>query len=326
MNKILRFGTLLFASVVVFASCAKEETEGSDSIEKRILEAHIKTVYNNSIKPTSSGMYVINEVVGTGAPIKKVCGVFVRYSTLDLKHNYLSTTYDNIAKRLGGYSDTTYYGPKLIMMGYYTTIRGLEEGLINMKEGSKARLIIPSWLSDYNYSGSSRQNSATTIYDIEILKVVDSIPKFQEDTLKAFSKKYYKGIDTLSTGFYLKSQKAGIGDTLKVGASVSFWYVGKLLDGFVFDTNIEDTARKYKIYSSTKSYKALEATLTEISSSEGTIIKGMTKALLNMKHGEKAVTFFDSSWGYGSTQKSFGVYQPLFFQIEVVTDNNDDKD
>ncbi|MFA6335089.1 MAG: FKBP-type peptidyl-prolyl cis-trans isomerase [Bacteroidales bacterium] len=326
MNKLLRFCPLFLISLVVLVSCAKEETENSDSIEKRILDAHIKVVYDNSIQPTSSGLYIIKEVEGTGAPVTANSGIFVRYSTLDLKHNYLSTTYDNLAKTLGGYSDTTYYGPRLFVMGNYSMIRGLEEGLLNMKEGSKTRLIVPSWLSDYNYSGSTKLNSSTTIYDIEILKIVDDVSQFQIDSLEAYSAKYYGDVDSLSNGYYFKSLSEGIGDTLAVGDVISYWYVGKLLDGFVFDTNIEDTARKYKIYDASKSYVALEQTLQDPDNNDGTVINGMAKTLLNMKHGGKAVTFFHSGWGYGSTQMAFGIYQPLFFYVEVVTDNDDDTD
>lgn len=328
MNKLLRLGPVLFASIAVMISCSKEVSVSADSIEKRILDAHIKVVYNNSIQPTSSGLYIINETVGTGAPVQKTCGVFVRYSTLDLRHNYLSTSYDTVAKRVGGFADSTYYGPQLFEMGNYTMIRGLEEALIKLREGSKVRLIIPSWLSDYDYQGSSRLYGSTMIYDIEVLKVIDSVAQFEIDTLEAFSAKHYGGVDSLSKGFYFKSLSAGIGDTLKVGDNISYWYVGKLLDGFVFDTNIEDTARKYHIYNPNRSggYTAREYTLVDLATENGTDIKGIAKTIVNMKHGGKAVSFFSSDWGYGSTQMAFGIYQPLFFYVEVVTDNKDDTD
>lgn len=326
MNRFLRSGTVLFASIAVLISCSKEITESSDSVEKRVLDAYIKVVYNNSIQPTSSGMYIFTQTAGNGDPVKKTGGVFVRYSTLDLKNNYISTTYDNIAKIAGGYADSIYYGPVLFEMGNYTLIRGLEEALLELREGSKARLIIPSWLSDYNYQGSSRVNATTTIYDIEILKVVDSIALYEIDTLEAFSAKHFGGLDSLSKGFYFKSLDPGIGDTLKAGDNISYWYVGRLLDGFVFDTNIEDTARKYNIYSSSRSYTALSVTMQEEGSTENTVINGMAKTLLNMKHGGKAVSFFSSDWGYGSTPRSFGKYQPMHFYVEVVTDNSDDVD
>ncbi|MDD4491555.1 MAG: FKBP-type peptidyl-prolyl cis-trans isomerase, partial [Bacteroidales bacterium] len=96
-------------------------------------------------------------------------------------------------------------------------------------------------------------------------------------------------------------------------------YVGKLLDGFVFDTNIEDTARKYNIYDATKKYAPLDLTAhIETETGDGKVIRGMARSILKMKYGEKAITFFSSDYGYGSTEQSFGVYQPLFFYIEVL--------
>lgn len=326
MNIFFRLGPLFIASVLVLISCSKEVAEGTDSVEKRVLEAHVKVVYNNTIQPTASGLYIINKKVGTGALVNKTGGVFVRYSTLDLKNNYISTTLDSVAKVVGGYSDSTYYGPVLFEMGNYTLIRGLEEALVKLREGSKVRLLIPSWLSDYDYQGSSRINSATRLYDIEVLKVIDSVAKFEIDSLKAFSAKHYGGIDTLSRAYYYKSLYAGIGDTLKSGDNIYYWYVGRLLDGFVFDTNIEDTARKYNIYNRSRSggYSAMQYTLQDAASADGSVIKGLGKTFVNMKHGGKAITFFSSEWGYSGTQMSFGKYQPLLFYIEVVTDNKED--
>jgi FKBP-type peptidyl-prolyl cis-trans isomerase len=227
---------------------------------------------------------------------------------------------------VGGYADSLYYGPVLFEMGNYTMIRGLEEALITLKEGSKVRLLIPSWLSDYGYQGSTRASGTTSVYDIEILKVIDSVATFEIDTLEAYSAKYYNGLDSLSKGYYIKTLNEGIGDTLAVGDNISYWYVGRLLDGFVFDTNIEDTARKYKIYNPYRSggYAAMSVTLQEPESAERTVIPGIAKTFLNMKHGEKVVTFFSSQWGYGSTQMSFGKYQPLVFEVQVVTDGDDD--
>ena len=55
--------------------------------------------------------------------------------------------------------------------------------------------------------------------------------------------------------------------------------------------------------------------------SGNSVIKGVAKTFLNMKYGEKAVSFFSSEYGYGSQEKNFGVFQPLFFEIYVVKKN-----
>jgi len=330
MNKLLRLNFVLITLASLSVSCAKEISESSEDVEKRYLESHVKVMYNDTLEKTTSGIYIISMVQGTGLAVDDTSGVYVRYSTMDLKKNYLSTNNDSIAKIIGTYADSTYFGPKLFQLGDYSLIKGIEETLLKMREGGRIKVIIPTWLSNYNYTGSSYTLSTPTIYDIEVLKVVRSVAQFQIDTLEAYSKKHYRGIDSIVNGFYCKKLEEGIGDTLKVDEYVSFWYVARLLDGFVVDTNIEDTARKYRIYNSNRSdgYAAMTHTITDpkTSSSSGTLIRGMDKALLNMKHGGISVAFFNSDWGYGSSAKSFGRYQPLVYWIKVVSDGKDDID
>ncbi len=318
MNRIYNYLTLTLLGTLALASCAKEVVESDEDIEKKVLDAYIKVVYNDAIQPTSSGIYIIKERQGDGAGVEEDCGVYVRYSIRDLKDNYSTTTYADVAKQLGSYADSTYYGPVLWEVGYYTIVTGVEEALMKCREGDKIKVILPSWMSTFGYSGSSKQHSSTVIYEIEVLRVVKDLKEYLTDTLASFNNKYYGvNMDTTSSDFYFKTLNHGEGDTLKIGESVNIWYVGKLLDGYVFDTNIEDTARKYRIYSSSNSYTALSHTLTDTTSSESSLVDGFEISLWRMSHGGEAVTFFSPSLGYGSTSKSFGLYQPLFFYIKV---------
>ncbi len=327
MNKFLKFCLFACSAGFVFSSCAKEVEESADSIEQRVIEAYVKVNYNNTITPTSSGLYIVPLRTGSGASVKSLTGVYVRYTARDLKDNYLSTTVEDIAKQIGSYSASTYYGPSLFEIGYSSVMKGLEEALLTMREGGKVRVILPSWLSEYDFQGSSRTHSTTTIYEIEVLRVIDKLETFITDTLMGYSRKYYDNMAEDSEGYYYKSIEDGIGKVLKENDNIKYWYVGKLLDGFVFDTNIEDTARKYGIYSSSNSYNALDYTVqNEDYTGEGSVVKGMAKTFLKMKHGGEAVTFFSPELGYGSQTKSFGKYQPLFFHVWVVTDNDNDED
>ncbi len=325
MNKLFKSSLWLLSFTFVLISCAKEETESNNDLEKRYIESHVKVIYKDTLTKTESGLYIINLKEGNGNAITDTSGVYVRYSVMDFKNNYTKSTYASVAKIMGTYADSVYFGPQLFQMGDYSLMRGVEEALKMVKEGGRIRFIIPTWLSDYNYTGSSYGLATPAVYDIEVVRVVPSISKFEIDTLEAYSEKYHGGIDSLSYGFYHKSLEAGIGDTLGVDEYISFWYVARLLDGFVVDTNIEDTARKYRIYSSSRSYSALGHTVVDPdTSSESDLIRGIDKALLNMKHGGVSIAFFSSDWGYGSKTKSFGRYQPMFYWIKVVTDNDDD--
>lgn len=68
--------------------------------------------------------------------------------------------------------DSRKEGPKEIKMGYADVVSGLEEALLLMREGDKAKIIIPSHLA-YGWLGDSEKipTRAILIYDVEILKV-----------------------------------------------------------------------------------------------------------------------------------------------------------
>ncbi|MEE6492403.1 hypothetical protein FKM82_016571, partial [Ascaphus truei] len=74
----------------------------------------------------------------------------------------------------------------------------------------------------------------------------------------------------------------------KKGDTVHCWYTGSLVDGTVFDSNIQTSAKKKK---ATKplSFKV----------GLGKVIRGWDEALLTMTKGEKAKLEIESDWAYG---------------------------
>jgi FKBP-type peptidyl-prolyl cis-trans isomerase len=246
----------------------------------------------------------------------------------DLKGNIATSQYNEsrVAKQLGAFADSVYYGPKLWGVGRYALTSGVEEALCMMKEGEKIRVLLPSWLSIVN--SDVRQYSTTIMLDIELLHVAPDIQQFETDTLRNFSQRYYGGMDTLKTNWYYTDLNTGdasdsvanIGDTLKIR------YIGYLLDGFVFDTNIADSASYHKIYSNSKTYSIFSVVYQEATDTDGStgiegtmsVVDGFKHALLRMKPGGEAITFFSSDYGYkaaGSGQ--IPAYAPLRFYIKL---------
>lgn len=323
----MNFGTnvkvaLLFAAtMMLFASCAKEPKEEDDAVERRVLAAHITAVYKDTLQQLPSGCFVMTKKKGIGKLVEANSSFFVKYSRMNLKNEYDQTNIEEIAKNVGGFAYTNYYGPTLYEVGNYTMIKGMEEAFLGKREGAQFRLIIPSWASYMAYEGSDKQQATTFVYDFEIEKVIGDYAEYEIDTLEKFSAAHYDGLDSLKKGFYFKHLTEGSGDSVKVGNSITYNYVGRLLDGFVFDTNIEDTARKYKIYSSDKNYVPVTYEVAEPgaqNSLEQSVVDGFGEALLKMKYGGKAVTFFSSGWGYGEQSQSFGRKQQMHFYIEVL--------
>lgn len=65
-------------------------------------------------------------------------------------------------------------GPKEIWIGHADVVSGLEEGLLLLREGDKAKFIIPSHMA-YGWIGDSKTipSRAVLVYDVEILQVRD---------------------------------------------------------------------------------------------------------------------------------------------------------
>ena len=357
-------------------SCAREVNETARTAEERLLEARVQVKYLDTLHKTESGAYYMIQAKGTGKPVSKESYVYVRYSTLDFNENYfekevssnsslydysyyygygydygynsgysssassvkkLLTTEEKIAKQVGKYSPTIYYGPNLWITGAYALMEGVDEVVLTMREGDKRRILLPSWLSSAGYSGSTNQYTATTIHDIEVIRVVggvEDMEKFQIDSLESYRNRYYPGIDSLAYGFYKKTLKEGTGDTLTIGNQVSIRYILRTLDHFVVETNIADSAKKFNIYNSSNAYAAMEGEckedkIFEMMDSEGSsqsVITGFSKAIFNMKHGEEAVVFFYSDLGYG--YQASGEIQPcspLVYYLKVERTNFDEE-
>ena len=339
----MRYFVIVLSAFMLFASCAKDEEISTREIQQKILEAYIQQNYPEATQ-TTSGLVIISQEAGYGKNPKQYGAAYLRYSSKELDGTYLTTTYKDLAEQLGTYSADIYYGPELMTLGYGSTITGLAEALKMMNKGSKMTVIVPPWLSNYDsdydgYYGSSvetQTQSTSVIYELELGDVVDNITEFQIDSLESYRDIYYPGLDSTVYGYYFKKLEGTVTDTVEAEQVVKVYYVGRLLDGYIFDTNIEDTAKKYRIYDSETTYEPHEVTMkstytamtstgTSDSSTEG-YVEGFARAVKSMTYGDRAVTFFQSSLGYGelgTMSSGVGVpdYAMLRFDLYVLPED-----
>jgi FKBP-type peptidyl-prolyl cis-trans isomerase len=344
-----------FAGLFLF-SCAEESEESNASIQKRILDAYLDVNYpNKDYTITNSGLVILNHQEGEGTSPDKYGAAYVKYSAKNLSGDYQSTMFEDVARRIGTYSPDIYYGPQLSTFDYGEITEGLNEAMKMMKKGSKMTVIIPPSLSKYDGENTggygyatekSESSSVNSIYEIEMYDVVTNLQKYQLDSIQKFRDINYPGLDSTMNMFYFKKLSGTRTDTIPLNETAKVWYVGRLLDGYIFDTNIRDTAKKYGLWSESKTYDPLEVTYessyTGMASSAGTMnvsgvtggssnnddgesgsyVPGFAKALKSMTYGDHAITFFGSGWGYGSKgsmSSGSGVptYSMLFFEIFV---------
>ena len=326
----------LFALALV--SCAKVHTSTSNDAEKKKIEAWL-SVNHPGVGATGNGIYILERKGASGERYKGETFIILNYTVRNMQGVISSTTDESVAKQIGTFSYSKYYGPKTWQIASNSLPAGLQEAISYMSEGEEMTVLIPSWLMIYEQKKSAEayfknipeESVNTSIYTISIENFTNDIIKSQVEELEAFSEKYMGGADSVSYAYYYKQLKApATQDAFKRGDVVKVDYIGRLTSGKVFDTSIADTAKKYNIYSPSRAYAPLEIswgdseadlkTTDSQSVDESDIIAGMRRALWNMKKGERGITAFTSAYGYGEKGSGASIppFAPLAFDITVV--------
>jgi FKBP-type peptidyl-prolyl cis-trans isomerase len=151
---------------------------------------------------------------------------------------------------------------------------------------------------------------------MEEQKVMMELRKNEEPKAleKYLAEKKITAKPTESGLYYIETAK-GKGPQPKEGQMVSVKYTGRLLDGSVFDTSDEETAKTAGIYDERRApYEPIEFIL-----GPGSVIEGWVQGLSKMQKGGKATLIIPSSLGYG--QSGNGPIPPfatLVFDVELV--------
>ena len=119
------------------------------------------------------------------------------------------------------------------------------------------------------------------------------------------------------SGLQIATVTEGKGEQPVAGDSVQVNYTGKLVSGKVFDTSVEDVAKKEKIFNPAR----VPYTTLNLIIGKGNVIPGFDEGVLQMKKGGKSTLIIPSSLGYGEQGMQGGMigpFTPLVFEIELV--------
>ncbi|MFT6166811.1 MAG: FKBP-type peptidyl-prolyl cis-trans isomerase [Vicingaceae bacterium] len=150
------------------ADAKNTEAEANEMV---ILKKYLED--NNIItEPTESGLIFISKKKGTGKQAVAGKKVKVNYEGMFLDGAYFDTSVEEAAKANGIYNPQRPYGPFDFDLGAGQVIKGWDEGIAMLKEGGKARLIIPSKIA---YGAAPRPGApfSTLIFDVELIEVMD---------------------------------------------------------------------------------------------------------------------------------------------------------
>ena len=337
MKKII----ILIAAAVAAVSCAKTVSLGTNELAKKYFDAWASQ-HCEGIPPTALGSYVLSYEDGDGVPVGDSLYLRCKYTLSDLDGTISSTSEVSVAQQLGTYDPTYAYEPAFWYRGDNYLYAGIEEILEGGHVGLKARAAIPGWLltsSRYDTAEEYVENVTGTdgIYEFEVIEAFGDIVRWEIDSLVRYMTAHYPSVDPADTtsesefnkyGFYLvKTKLTDCPDsTYAASTNVYLNYTGKLLNGRIFDTTVEKTAKDAGLYSSSTTYEPTYVTWAEdytdmtLGSSASSTIDGFAYAISKMQPHEKATAIFYSGLGYGSSGSgdSISAYSPLIFEIELV--------
>lgn len=315
------------------AGCAKEATISSNEQTKTYIEAWVQVNHPDAV-PSGAGIYILDDTPGDGKAYDGQTYPMISYTVRSMEGTISSTTEEDIAKQVGEYEKGNYYGAKVWVKSDATMPVGIENMLEGMKIGGTRTALIPSWLMGYSryddndeYIKHSPSKTSTAVYTITLTDFTNDITQWEINSMEGLIKEVFPGLDSTGRGFYVKEVEAPRDTTsFKKDTTVYINYIGRLLNGQVFDTTIKDTAKKYGIYSSSSTYEPRLINWGEkfedltMSADRTTIISGFQRTLWKMRSHGKYVGIFNSSYGYGQSGNGTKIppFCPLIFEIEQV--------
>lgn len=204
----------------------------------------------------------------------------------------------------------------------------LNEGLLMLSEGDSASFYVPADSLSKYMGGLPAEVKDFMVYTVKVEKLyteAEMEAEQQAEEAAALEKEqtaiaqYLKDnnikVKPEESGIYFISTKKGTGKTIAQGQSVKVNYVGKLLNGKLFDTNIESVAKENNVYNPQRPYEPME-----VPAGVGQMIPGFDEALLKMKKGGKATVIIPFAQAYGSRDMGPDIpaYSTLVFDIEIV--------
>lgn len=353
MNR--RILTAAFMASLIVAGCAKDMDAGIYDDENRYLTAWLKQDHKDigvdiSRNPETGlpdtlgrGVYLLSETIGSGRTATSGAYVRVSFTERQLSGTINSSSEASIAKQLGTFDRTYWYGPHTICLVTGSSTAGFVDSIIGMKEGGSRTVLVPQWLNSANdfasgdeYMNTSNADVSSILYDFKLEEVIEDFDQYRIDEIETFLRNkvygqlkyddgsYVTSVDSIGKGFYFIPITDTTGHVqFPTDTTIKINYTGYRLDGQAFDTTVERTAIDNYIWNSDNSYKpktiTWAASFGELTMESSSLIAGFSKTVWQMNKG-RGIGIFWSTLGYGSSASGSRIpaYAPLMFEVEFV--------
>lgn len=350
MTDMRKIFPLAAALCLIAVACSREATWNTGQKAQAYLTMYMEKYFPDA-KPNEDGLYILAEKEGDGKAWHPDSSyVYATYTIRNLDGSISSSTQAEIAKQLGTFDPSNYYGPRFMAQGNGSSYTGLDMLFDGMKVGGYRKAVIPSWLLNTSRLSSLQAyiNACTTeahlMYEVELYGQTDDIRRTEIDSLENFVRRHYnvgreKSIsytqEAVEGTFYFFSDTTEFAGKphFSRDTTLTINYTGYLLNGQAFDTTDEKIAKDNDIYYYTgKTYAPVSvtysSTITNIKMGSSTLISGFQGGLSQMVFvGQKAVFMFTSNLGYSNSGsgQSIPPYSPLMFVVEIVDDDKEEE-
>ncbi|BDD03580.1 FKBP-type peptidyl-prolyl cis-trans isomerase [Aureibacter tunicatorum] len=304
-------------SALFFQSCSAKFEKNEEGLEYKYFKK------GNGTQP-KQGEFVVYDLVLTNTSNKDTVlintgeeGVpqVYRYDTLSFKDNILGSGFAMLKK--GDSVEFRLPVDSLQSNGMVPTTWNTKSGdMLNFDIGVKQVLTLDEFQE-------WRIEQMKKIQELNEEKEKEQLTK-DEATIDAYLKKNNINYKTTESGLrYVIENENPSGEKAEAGDEVSVNYVGKLMNGTVFDTNNPEVAKEAGIFTEGRPYEPLNFYL-----GRGQVIKGWDEGIGLLRTGEKAVLYIPSPLAYGSRPAGDKIpaNSILIFDVELVKVTKKDKE
>ncbi len=140
-----------------FVKEKQKQQKDTPEREMKMLERYIK-MSSIEVEPTSSGIYVVEDIAGKGKKAKRGQHISLHYQGYFVDGQVFASSYESGR-------------PFDVVFGKTDLIPGFEEGLSHLKKGGHYRLVIPSHMAYGTQGRGTIPPNKTLIFEIDVLDI-----------------------------------------------------------------------------------------------------------------------------------------------------------
>ncbi|MDR0619602.1 MAG: FKBP-type peptidyl-prolyl cis-trans isomerase [Bacteroidales bacterium] len=217
---------------------------------------------------------------------------------------------------------------KLFQVSEQSMFNGdINEGLTLLHEGDSVVFKI-SVDSIMKYQGGiNTTGEQYAVYGIKVTRIIseseynaeleaesERMKPVEDSLIRDYLKEHKLNAVPAESGIYFIPVRKGSGAKLTHGQEVKVNYVGKMLDGRIFDGNWESELKKAGINTEGGRFNPITVNL-----GTGQVIPGFEEAIMLMQKGGRATVIMPSSLAYGPHgNQGIPPFSPLVFDLEIL--------